>query len=164
MLDKNYVISVRSFFYLLDRIFSLGGVKMDDQGTINRDAWLVINKQVIPIDQIETTIGRNLENDIVIQDQVVSRYHAKIRFEDGTYVLYDLNSTGGSYVNNKRVERAALNPGDVIILAIVPFLYVEDIKHLTGQGEMITNNIDDPLSDKETVNIRKLDELKKLDE
>lgn len=111
-------------------------------------AWLVINKQVIPLGDGTTTIGRSLENDIVIQDSIVSRKHAQISYEDGVFVLYDLNSTGGTYVNNKKVERVTLYPGDVVILTVVPFIYVEDEMELSAYSDQRTSTLDiEPLDD-----------------
>jgi pSer/pThr/pTyr-binding forkhead associated (FHA) protein len=119
-------------------------------------AWLVINKQVIPLNQIVTSIGRRLDNDVVIQDQNVSRRHAEIRYENGRFMIYDLNSTGGTYVNNKRVDRAALKMGDVVVLAIVPFVFIEDRLNIVRAAEKITDRLEDsPPEEAKTLEIRK---------
>jgi pSer/pThr/pTyr-binding forkhead associated (FHA) protein len=104
-------------------------------------AWLVINKQVIPLNQIVTSIGRRLDNDVVIQDQNVSRRHAEIRYENGRFVLYDLNSTGGTYVNNKQIDKVVLKMGDVVVLAIVPFVFVEDRLNIVKTSEKQTDRL-----------------------
>lgn len=67
------------------------------------------------------TIGRELDNQLVIPDPSVSRHHARIGFEGGAPVLYDLGSTNGSYVNEKRVSQQVLNPGDVVRFGGVRF-------------------------------------------
>lgn len=119
-------------------------------------AWLVINKQVIPLNQVVTSIGRRLDNDVVIQDQNVSRRHAEIRYENGHFAIYDLNSTGGTYVNNKRVDRAPLKMGDVVVLAIVPFVFIEDRLNIVKAAEKQTDRLDTtPPEDAETLEIRK---------
>jgi hypothetical protein len=59
-------------------------------------------------------IGRDPRNDLVPQDPKVSRLHAQIRREAGGYVIYDLNSTNGTYVNGQRVSRCLLRGGDEI--------------------------------------------------
>lgn len=62
-----------------------------------------------------TTIGRAEDCDIVLTDREVSRRHAQIRGESGSYVLVDLGSTNGTMVNGVRVERAIpLRSGDEI--------------------------------------------------
>ena len=63
-----------------------------------------------------TSIGRALANDIVVDDVAVSSQHCRIRPEEGRLVLYDLDSTNGTYVNERRVSRHALSPGDSIRL------------------------------------------------
>jgi len=60
------------------------------------------------------TIGRARTNSIVVENLSVSRNHARIRLEDGAYVLTDLNSANGTFVNGVRVNKAQLNGGDVI--------------------------------------------------
>jgi hypothetical protein len=60
------------------------------------------------------SIGRAPTNDIPITDSAVSGEHCRIRPENGVYVLHDLKSTNGTFVNEKRVERHRLSEGDVI--------------------------------------------------
>jgi FHA domain len=57
-------------------------------------------------------IGRHPSCDVVLTGQAVSRRHARLRFRDGTWVLQDLDSTNGTWVNNARVGRCKLLPGD----------------------------------------------------
>jgi pSer/pThr/pTyr-binding forkhead associated (FHA) protein len=60
------------------------------------------------------TIGRTHGNDVVIDNTAVSGKHATIAFEDNEFVLRDLNSTNGVFVNERPVGKAPLNDGDVI--------------------------------------------------
>jgi len=60
------------------------------------------------------SIGRGLENDLVIDDPRVSRHHAQITFRHGHYLLRDLRSTNGSFVNKQPVEAVVLAPGDLV--------------------------------------------------
>jgi pSer/pThr/pTyr-binding forkhead associated (FHA) protein len=57
------------------------------------------------------TVGRDPGNDIILRDPKVSRHHAEIVFERGFFVLHDLASANGSYVNGKRVRVAPLTHG-----------------------------------------------------
>lgn len=59
-------------------------------------------------------IGRDPDNDVVLRDPRVSRHHARLVFEKGFFVLYDLASANGTYVNGKRVHVAPLVNGAVI--------------------------------------------------
>jgi len=49
-------------------------------------------------------IGRAIDNDIVLPDTYVSRKHAKISFENGVYVIEDLNSTNGTFLNGDDIK------------------------------------------------------------
>jgi hypothetical protein len=71
-------------------------------------------------------IGRRLDNQIIVDDPRVSRNHAQLRLRFGHYVVYNLGSTGGTFVNGRRVEECVLRPGDVISLGGVPLIYGED--------------------------------------
>jgi len=57
------------------------------------------------------TVGRDPGNDIILRDPKVSRHHAEIVFERGFFVLHDLASANGTYVNSKRVRVAPLTHG-----------------------------------------------------
>lgn len=56
-------------------------------------------------------IGRDPGNDIILRDAKVSRQHAEITFERGFFVLRDLSSSNGSFVNGKRIRVAPLTNG-----------------------------------------------------
>src|SRR6266540_3235713 len=62
------------------------------------------------------TIGRDPENDLVLDDRRVSRRHAEIRLRLGRYTLYDLQSTNGTFVNGRRVAEVVLSDGDRIAI------------------------------------------------
>jgi hypothetical protein len=72
------------------------------------------------------SIGRALDNDVVIEDPRVSRHHAQLRLRYGRYVLYDLGSSSGTQINGYPVEECVLHSGDVISFAGVQVIYGED--------------------------------------
>lgn len=62
-------------------------------------------------------IGRESSNDVVVPDINVSRTHAEIRREpNGTWVVADLGSTNGLFVNGRKVQTAPLRDGDMILI------------------------------------------------
>ena len=62
-----------------------------------------------------TSLGRAKVNDIVLNEDVaVSSEHCRIRPEEGKFVLHDLKSTNGTFVNDRKVTRQALTEGDTI--------------------------------------------------
>jgi len=60
------------------------------------------------------TVGRMPESDLTLDDPSVSRRHAEILYEDGQFVLVDLGSRHGTYVNSRKVERHTLQPRDEV--------------------------------------------------
>ncbi len=72
------------------------------------------------------SIGRALDNDVIIEDPRVSRHHAQLRQRYGRYVLYDLGSSGGTQINGYPVEECVLHSGDVVSFADVQVVYGED--------------------------------------
>ena len=70
--------------------------------------------KTIETDKGEITIGRNPGNDIHIDNLGVSKQHAKIFKQDGNYVIEDLNSTNGTFINNKRIAKAILSDNDEV--------------------------------------------------
>ena len=61
-------------------------------------------------------VGRAPDNDIVVADANVSRHHARIEHLGTRYVLQDLGSTNGTFVNGAKVEEQSLKEGDVIVV------------------------------------------------
>ncbi|MFM7076279.1 MAG: ATP-binding protein [Planctomycetaceae bacterium] len=62
------------------------------------------------------SIGREAGNLVQLDDNEVSRRHAELRPADGAHVIVDLTSSNGTFVNGRRVERAALAPGDQVLV------------------------------------------------
>jgi len=68
----------------------------------------------VMLTQATTTIGRLPDNSLQIDNLAVSGHHAKIYWNDGHYVIEDLGSLNGIYVNDKRVGKATLIHGDQV--------------------------------------------------
>jgi pSer/pThr/pTyr-binding forkhead associated (FHA) protein len=72
----------------------------------------------IPLDQDVITIGRKADNDIVIDNQAVSGYHARIKKEGNNLFIEDTNSLNGTYVNGQKVSKGELHNGDVALIGV----------------------------------------------
>ena len=70
--------------------------------------------KTIETDKDEITIGRNPSCDVHIDNLGVSKRHAKIIKQDGAYIIEDLNSTNGTYINSKRIAKAIIKNNDKI--------------------------------------------------
>jgi protein kinase-like protein/FHA domain-containing protein len=88
------------------------------------------------------TLGREAKNDLAIQDPQASRAHCRIEGKLGEFVLTDLDSSNGTFVNGERQERVTLSAGDRISLgeSLVCFLPETDEDRSARRG---------PLSDRE---------------
>lgn len=63
-----------------------------------------------------TTIGRQADNDVVIDHPSVSKKHARLNYEQD-YFLTDLRSSNGTFINGKKILHAKLTDGDIINFA-----------------------------------------------
>ena len=92
------------------------------------------------------TIGRESGNFVQLDDNEVSRRHAEIRRVEGRFVVGDLKSSNGTYVNNRKVERADLTSGDQIQIGRTVMVYSKDRddERVIGLVDIVapTNNAD----------------------
>jgi pSer/pThr/pTyr-binding forkhead associated (FHA) protein len=95
---------------------------------------LMFNKQVIkeyPFIEESVTIGRHEDNSIVIDNLAVSGYHARIDKAGSAYILTDLQSTNGTFVNDEKIVSHKLAHGDNIVIGKHVLLFVATQK---GKG------------------------------
>jgi FHA domain/FhaA, N-terminal domain len=99
----------------------------DAPGSIPENAFLIISgHKVYQLDKPVVNIGRRPDNNLVIDDSSVSRVHAQLRAIRGQFVLFDLESSGGTFVNGQRITSSILYAGDVIALASIQLVYGQD--------------------------------------
>ena len=95
--------------------------------TIPPNAFFIVEGiKFYPLVKPAISIGRRLENDLVIDDPRVSRNHAQLRALEGHFVLFDLSSTGGTFVNGNRVSETIIYPNDTISLGGVKLIFQQD--------------------------------------
>ena len=76
---------------------------------------LAIGRRRFVLDESRSlTVGRALDNDIILDDPAISRHHARLVPRNGHWLIEDLASNSGVYVNHQRVKLFALRPGDQV--------------------------------------------------
>ena len=96
--------------------------------------WLeIVGGKAQPLNKSIINIGRETDNDIVIADAYVSRYHLQLRRRGGVYTLFDINSRGGARVNGAPVAERRLVHGDVISIGRTALIFkdarAKDVQH-----------------------------------
>ena len=110
-------------------------------------------ENIYPINQIPFKIGRDPNNDVVLESKIVSRGHAQIvRAREGLTIV-DLNSHNGTFVNGTRIKEAILRDGDEILIGGILVLYEETITE-----DIHFSEDDSPLDSKASI-IRPLEDL-----
>ncbi|MBS4212960.1 type VII secretion protein EssC [Neobacillus rhizophilus] len=122
-------------------IYNLG-LSTQDQKTIiftepSTDDRQIFTKYLVDRD-IEITIGRTEQNDIVLANRFVSASHAKLSFHSGQWRIEDQNSSNGTFVDGERVKSKALKIGDTI--------YIMGYKMIIGSYFVAFNNPDGTLT------------------
>lgn len=93
------------------------GLEVVDPGNNNN----LRRGSVIPINR-EITIGRRDDNSVILREGYVSGHHARIYLRNTDYIMEDLNSTNGTILNNKKVEKkVCIKVGDEIKIGSAGF-------------------------------------------
>ena len=79
--------------------------------------------EIIEIGSVPFTIGRSEDCDYQIASSRVSRAHAEITKAAGAYLLRDLGSTNGTFVNGQKIDQVRLSEGDLVVIADVELTY-----------------------------------------
>src|SRR5688572_7886054 len=80
----------------------------------------------IPVSKDVITVGRKPDNDVVIDNPAISGHHCRISLQGGGYYVEDLDSTNGTYVNEKRIKKSGLHHNDVVGVAKHALVFIED--------------------------------------
>jgi pSer/pThr/pTyr-binding forkhead associated (FHA) protein len=70
----------------------------------------------IPLRKPSLSVGRAPDNDVVIDNLAVSGHHAKLLIEEGRFMVEDLSSMNGTFLNNQRIRRSPLKDGDEVLI------------------------------------------------
>jgi hypothetical protein len=127
----------------IEKITSTIDLELDIQENENyfpTNAFFIINgNQTFPLTHSVINIGRRPDNDLVIEDPRISRLHAQLRAIKGHFVIFDLDSTGGTSVNGQIIHQWLLSPGDVISLAGIPIVYGQETNSLGETDQYLSD-------------------------
>ncbi len=97
--------------------------------------------KTFPLEVDVITIGREAGNTIVINDAEVSRKHTQLMLQGGKYVLSDIGSTNGTFVNGQRITgQHVLVPGEVISLGEQINLLFESLAQIDPNATMLSSS------------------------
>jgi len=105
---------------------------------------LTFNEQVIkeyPFVKAGITIGRQEDNTIPIDNLAVSGHHARIDLAGSDYILTDLQSTNGTFVNNQKVVSHKLSHGDMILIGKHVIFFMTSEKGSASEAEEIEKKL-----------------------
>ena len=80
----------------------------------------------IPLQKAALSIGRSPGNDVVIDNLAVSGHHAKLSLDQDHYVIEDMSSLNGTFLNNQRIRRSLLKDGDEILIGKHTLVYQDE--------------------------------------
>ncbi len=128
--DTTYTLSSRQEIELEHRIYFINEIK----------SW-----SLYPI-QSSMQIGRSSTCDLCIDDSHISKQHILLEEKDNQVIVSDLQSTNGTYVNQKRIQTTTLRDGDQIMIACVELYYVNHylILNALSQGSISKPKIHPP--------------------
>ena len=120
--------------YPNDELGETNAVPINNDGVLSRSpleipvkARLILeNEKSFPLTRRVTNLGRRSTNHLVVNDLRVSRTHAQIRYVNGGFMIFDIGSSGGTYINGERISQFRLRSGDVISLAGVKMIFAID--------------------------------------
>jgi len=78
--------------------------------------------EIVEIDQVRAVVGRHSEADVKLAAADISRRHCQFDFEEGVWLVRDLSSLNGVFVNGERVRVAPLHLGDRVSLGMTTFI------------------------------------------
>ncbi|MFI3326519.1 MAG: type VII secretion protein EssC [Clostridia bacterium] len=127
---KNITLENMSLYILKDTVNNEKIVIFTESTTEDRQVF----SKVAVSENVEIKIGRDVTNDIIYPSNFVSSEHAILIFYNNNWIINDINSTNGIFVNEKRVSKANLKIGDIV--------YIMGLKIIIGDKFIALNNPD----------------------
>lgn len=129
--NHGFMISTRTTpekSFLSDTSTMIIAEAKDFQDVIPQHAFLIVGgRENFLLEKSVVNIGRHSNNDLILDEVHISRHHAQLRAINKRYIIFDVGSTGGVFVNGKQISQATLHPGDVIRIGLVNLIFVQDV-------------------------------------
>ncbi|MGE0171589.1 MAG: HD domain-containing phosphohydrolase [Oligoflexales bacterium] len=93
--------------------------------------------QRIALDNFPATMGRDAQNSVVVDDEEVSRFHIRIKKRGNLYIIEDLESRNGTFVNGDRVVNSTLHSGDKILIGSTEYQFFASEPHIQIKTEVM---------------------------
>ena len=92
--------------------------------------------ELVALSMPQTALGRAIGNHVVLDDSRVSRFHAVIDAEANLFIIRDLFSSNGIYVNGRKVHARALRSGDTVAIGDwqARFIAEEDFVEIVAEA------------------------------
>lgn len=145
-IDSFFVIKILDCFMTSKQIKSEPPIQIKKRGVLYPLEKVFIT-EAIKLRRDATILGRE-KGDVIIGDYEVSSTHCQLQNVNDVYFIFDMNSTNGTFVNNERIVKAKLKPGDVITIGKTSFQFeLEDeqnVRHITTifKSKLKKNSVD----------------------
>ncbi len=125
---------------------------------MNEKAQLIDSREnrIYPISSLPLRIGRAADNDIIVADSTVSRHHAEIDKKGEEWVIRDLGSTNGTFVNGRKIKESYLKHNDIITLGKREFIFKLVSSPALLSDSTIVERVEEIFKRKPAVNLNKI--------
>jgi len=138
---KGFRVSLQYSSDQLDNTSMIEVLPLESEASSLGSAFLIVNgSRIFTLTGAVINIGRHPDNNLVIDDPYISRNHAQLRFIRGQYVLFDLGSTSGTFVNGNKIKQHPLAPGDLILFAGIPVVFGLEAQSPLDQTQGLDNS------------------------
>jgi transcriptional regulator with GAF, ATPase, and Fis domain len=107
-----------------------------------------LRDSVFPLQDGSLTLGREISNQLILNDTMVSPQHCKLTFEsDGACVVHDLGSASGTFVNGLPVTERIIVAGDQVVVGASTFVFHDEEAKESESGTIVLSETDKAVSD-----------------
>ena len=118
---------------------TLSPVELDDEemtvsvGVVPETGVLVVRRgpnagSRFALEKPVTTVGRHPDSDIFLDDVTVSRRHAEVAIEPERFMVRDVGSLNGTYLNRERIEESEMHNGDVLQIGKFRLVFLAEVR------------------------------------